>query len=316
MPPQFVALGAHRAAALLLLGSCTVQPFEEPLWSRLAGGAQRLSAGAESDIEHPGTSSQPSDAGQAESGPSEGRAFDASPGGCGLDRFEPNDEPSEAARVEGRGTLDAILCPADDLDYYRFSAPTGIGGHFSVRVRFSHARGDLDATLYSLADDGEEEEVDSSAGVTDEEIVEATSTGATYLLELSLFEASDAGGVPYRVDFFVAAAASNDCCTESETPGCSDAAERACVCEADPACCSSGYDRFCVQLAQSECGAQCFAGASESDCCAPSAAPGCAQPGVEACVCDLAPFCCAGPFDVACTELALAFCGARCSEEP
>lgn len=108
--------------------------------------------------------------------------------------------------------------------------------------------------------------------------------------------------------------ASNDCCTTSSTSGCSDRAVLACVCQGDAFCCSDEYDGVCVTQAQSLCGLSCDPRPPESDCCAPSDVPGCTRPEVQACICDIDPFCCIFRFDDNCVNLAAARCAGACGE--
>jgi hypothetical protein len=49
----------------------------------------------------------------------------------------------------------------------------------------------------------------------------------------------------------------SDCCSASETPGCSVPAVQACVCAIDPFCCGVTFDPNCVNLAGAICGASC-----------------------------------------------------------
>ncbi len=106
--------------------------------------------------------------------------------------------------------------------------------------------------------------------------------------------------------------AESDCCSASGAPGCTDQSVHDCVCATDFACCSSGFDDVCVAQAISECGAQCTLPPPESNCCSASSAPGCTLPEVQACVCDIDPFCCTAGFDESCAALADSQCGAEC----
>ena len=106
--------------------------------------------------------------------------------------------------------------------------------------------------------------------------------------------------------------AESDCCSASDAPGCTDQAVHDCVCATDFSCCSSGFDEVCVAQAIGECGAQCSQPPPVSDCCSASSVPGCTVPEVQACVCAIDPFCCAGGFDENCAALADQQCGAEC----
>ena len=103
-----------------------------------------------------------------------------------------------------------------------------------------------------------------------------------------------------------------DCCRASNERGCGDTDIQRCVCSVDPVCCTDEYDAFCVQEATGECGLTCNTAAPDSDCCTVGENPGCTDAAVEACVCDIDPVCCAGPFDSNCVGLAADVCGASC----
>jgi hypothetical protein len=112
---------------------------------------------------------------------------------------------------------------------------------------------------------------------------------------------TDAGGLP----------PSNDCCTESELPGCSDAPVLECVCDGDAACCNDSYDALCVTEAITRCALACELPPPESDCSTPSELPSCTVSDIAECVCAIDPFCCTFRFDANCVVLA----GAECSGE-
>ena len=117
------------------------------------------------------------------------------------------------------------------------------------------------------------------------------------------------------------------CCQPHETPGCDDPAVQACVCAEDAYCCEQMWDDICVDevtsLGCGNCGGdgpQCGNGECEGgencgvcpqdcgecdgqgDCCAPHETPGCNDPGIQKCVCDLDAFCCAEMWDEICVE--------------
>ncbi|MGB0591278.1 MAG: cupredoxin domain-containing protein [Myxococcota bacterium] len=127
------------------------------------------------------------------------------------------------------------------------------------------------------------------------------------------------------------------CCTVHETPGCEDADVSACVCDQDVWCCSLVWDELCVETAKGECDgceappepscgdtlcdptescASCASdcGSCGGDCCAPHDGKGCDQPDVQACVCDVAPYCCEGDWDIICAALATQDCAASCDD--
>jgi hypothetical protein len=118
-----------------------------------------------------------------------------------------------------------------------------------------------------------------------------------------------------------AADPSNDCCTASgsapsgPTGGCNDVTIEACVCAGDPFCCAVEYDALCAKQAVSRCGLDCDDRPPASDCCGASDVPGCTQPAVETCICDIDPFCCVFRFDQSCVNLGVARCNAACGEE-
>jgi hypothetical protein len=112
------------------------------------------------------------------------------------------------------------------------------------------------------------------------------------------------------------AAGGNDCCTASGSGGCDDDTVEACVCAGDPFCCEVEYDALCARQAVSRCGLDCDDRSPVSDCCGPSDVPGCTQPEVEACICNIDPFCCVFRFDQSCVNLGIARCGAACASDP
>jgi hypothetical protein len=105
---------------------------------------------------------------------------------------------------------------------------------------------------------------------------------------------------------------SNDCCTPSGSGGCADDTVEACVCAGDPFCCAIEYDALCAKQAVSRCGLDCDDRPPASDCCGPSDVPGCSEPAVAACICDIDPFCCVFRFDQSCVSLGASRCGAVC----
>jgi hypothetical protein len=103
-----------------------------------------------------------------------------------------------------------------------------------------------------------------------------------------------------------------DCCEASEERGCGDTDIQDCICQIDSACCTDVYDEFCVTEAKAECGLECNTPPPDSDCCSVGANPGCTDSNVEACVCEIDPYCCAAPFDSNCVGIAADVCGATC----
>ena len=98
-----------------------------------------------------------------------------------------------------------------------------------------------------------------------------------------------------------------DCCTDQETPGCTDTAIEACVCDDDPWCCgndSAGvgvWDQFCVaKVGSLLCGSPCTPDDDDGDCCEDNGTPGCNVNTVEECVCEADPLCCSLGWDALC----------------
>jgi plastocyanin len=132
-------------------------------------------------------------------------------------------------------------------------------------------------------------------------------------------------------------ACEGSCCTVHETPGCEDNNVSSCVCDQDVWCCDLIWDELCIDTAKSECGA-CEAlpeptcgdatcdpgedcttcdsdcGSCTGACCEPHEGKGCDQPTVQSCVCEAAPYCCEGDWDIICAALAAQDCGADCGE--
>jgi hypothetical protein len=105
---------------------------------------------------------------------------------------------------------------------------------------------------------------------------------------------------------------SNDCCTISSSPGCTDPDVLACVCEWDALCCASTYDSFCASIAVSRCDQQCEDRVPVSDCCEERDVPGCTDPVVEECVCQIDPFCCIFLYDQNCVDIGITSCANAC----
>ena len=126
-------------------------------------------------------------------------------------------------------------------------------------------------------------------------------------------------------------ACAGDCCAENDSPGCEDGLVTPCMCLADPYCCDFHWDSLCVETAVVECGlycpecgdALCDGAAAEDcvsctadcgdcvgDCCASNGTIGCEDPAVQACVCDIDPFCCAVTWDAICVGGAQLDCDA------
>ncbi len=118
------------------------------------------------------------------------------------------------------------------------------------------------------------------------------------------------------------------CCEANGTPGCDNKPVEQCVCEADEWCCTNEWDAACSALIeQLGCG-HCAAGdggdppppPEDGDCCSEHGTPGCDEPEVEQCVCDIEPFCCDNQWSAACTAVlevhGCGECGAGSGEPP
>ena len=220
------------------------------------------------------------------------------------DEFEPNNEPEQAAWVNG--PFSASICD-DDEDWYRFEAPVAAGEPFEVNVRFSQARGDIDAVLLD-AQSGHV--VASGASTSDDETMVALSSGGDYLLFVYLY---GGGHTTYQVEFSASSVEQSNCCEASPYPGCEVETITSCLCELDPYCCEVEYDEQCVLVALTQCDAQCE---GQADCCEATSAPGCSLPEVQRCVCQTDIACCSSGYDETCARQAQAECGLQCGEPP
>ncbi len=94
------------------------------------------------------------------------------------------------------------------------------------------------------------------------------------------------------------------CCEVQLGPGCEDIEVQLCVCELDDFCCEGHWDSLCVDLAVDlEC-IQCEEDppGKQASCCEESTVPGCLEVELEACVCELDPFCCNVEWDFVCVD--------------
>jgi hypothetical protein len=90
-----------------------------------------------------------------------------------------------------------------------------------------------------------------------------------------------------------------DCCSAHPFPGCNDPAIEACVCAADDYCCNFVWDDICTgEVVSAGCG---VCGSGDS-CCAVHPTPGCADGGIESCVCAQDNFCCNTEWDSRCVR--------------
>jgi hypothetical protein len=67
--------------------------------------------------------------------------------------------------------------------------------------------------------------------------------------------ATDAGGAGQGGEPAETLPASNDCCADAASPGCSDGSVESCVCAIDDYCCTTAWDAACVGIATNDCGA-------------------------------------------------------------
>ncbi|MGC6417669.1 MAG: DUF4215 domain-containing protein [Bradymonadia bacterium] len=91
--------------------------------------------------------------------------------GCLDDPFEDNDNAADSAAILADVYVDLQICEDDD-DWYAIDVCAG--GTLSVQIIFTHADGDLDMDLESIAGLS----LDSSASIFNEETVEWTNNGA------------------------------------------------------------------------------------------------------------------------------------------
>ncbi len=100
-----------------------------------------------------------------------------------------------------------------------------------------------------------------------------------------------------------------DCCAANGTPGCDDPGCEAAICAVDPFCCNTEWDMVCANAANVEpacngVGGSCPGGGGGGDCCAANGTPGCDDPGCEASICAVDPFCCNTEWDMVCANAA------------
>ncbi len=89
------------------------------------------------------------------------------------------------------------------------------------------------------------------------------------------------------------------CCEAGDGPGCEDPDIAMCVCDVAPGCCENEWNEVCADLVGFlGCGS-----CNEGDCCEANGTPGCGDPEIEGCVCDVAPGCCQNEWSDACAVL-------------
>ncbi len=94
-----------------------------------------------------------------------------------------------------------------------------------------------------------------------------------------------------------------DCCTDQQSPGCTDAAIEACVCALDAYCCDTLWDATCVgRVGTDLCGPSCAPDDADGPCCQANGTPGCEVNSVEGCVCLGDDFCCTTEWDQMCVD--------------
>ncbi|MCH9680277.1 MAG: hypothetical protein K0V04_02495 [Deltaproteobacteria bacterium] len=96
-----------------------------------------------------------------------------------------------------------------------------------------------------------------------------------------------------------------DCCLAEGEAGCLDEPVATCVCDSDPFCCVVAWDEVCVEQVDALGCGTCAQNAVAGSCCAPNGTPGCEDPGIELCVCDLDPFCCSVEWDELCVDVSI-----------
>ncbi|GJM25741.1 MAG: hypothetical protein DHS20C16_21560 [Phycisphaerae bacterium] len=118
----------------------------------------------------------------------------------------------------------------------------------------------------------------------------------------------------------------HNCCETQHGTGCSDVDIESCVCVVDPYCCDVDWDRPCADQVEllgcgtcdivSDCNENLIPdecevdGAGSGNCCTTGHGAGCEDPVVEACVCDIFPFCCSDDWDSLCVFIVELFeCG-------
>jgi hypothetical protein len=122
------------------------------------------------------------------------------------------------------------------------------------------------------------------------------------------------------------------CCLPQEEPGCADDEIEACVCMQSPSCCTSLWTEGCATLVD-ELGCGFCVGAPPpdtttvgdpdgsgepppppggQDCCMAGSGSGCADPEIEACVCNEIPFCCDSGWEEVCASAVEALSCGHC----
>lgn len=104
------------------------------------------------------------------------------------------------------------------------------------------------------------------------------------------------------------------CCLPHGSPSCDEPEVAACVCDENPYCCEQMWDEECV-AAVDKFGCGMCQMEEPGACCEAHGGLGCADDGVEACVCDIAPGCCDEGWDEVCAGL-VEFLGCGVCEPP
>ncbi|MCB9566286.1 MAG: hypothetical protein H6710_03565 [Myxococcales bacterium] len=110
-------------------------------------------------------------------------------------------------------------------------------------------------------------------------------------MEVTLFGCGSCGG-----------GGDEECCLPHGTPGCALPEVEACVCAQNPFCCEDMWDEACV-AAVDELGCGVCEGPPPGPCCEAHGGLGCDDPGIAACVCEIAPGCCEKGWDEICAGL-------------
>jgi hypothetical protein len=223
---------------------------------------------------------------------------------CSVGVPQPNDTLEEAAPFGANAHVRASVCSGGSA-FFRLGSPVASGGVFLVSVE-SEEGSDVLGLVVGSSSTGVELWSQSPSKAGRQRIGVVSDGGAYWVQVMALGVPAGAATSVHAYTLSIGAAppARNDCCSASGDLGCSDSAVSGCLCQQDNDCCSRSYDDLCVTEAVSLCGLRCEQGTDRSGCCTASASSGCLDEEVEACVCRIDPYCCAGSFDENCVRLA------------
>jgi hypothetical protein len=250
------------------------------------------------------------DEGTAASPPRDGAAGPWS--ACMTEGLGPDSAPAEPRSLRIGSRLEGRAC-ANRADAFLLEAAEYAGALLRVEVEQLGGLGELDTHVEALAG-GARFPSQAPPGVVRRQIG-FVSTGEAHVLRVSLLAdiaAESSPGRHYAVSLQDRPRSDGNCCSSGAGPGCADDSVLTCLCQLDNACCGGAYDTTCVAEARSSCQLKCGSDRWLQDCCTPSRTGGCSEPGVQECVCDIDPYCCAGGFDENCVNLATQRCGATC----